>query len=85
MGDEPMNAPNMDASQRGKINEQHQNVIDSVVQRDLTTFSTTHQETPRTTTQPRVVNVHNGDNHELVQSFYLYDNHGDLQPKLQSN
>ncbi len=37
-----MNAPNMDVTQRGKINEQHQNVIEAVVQRCPTTFSTTH-------------------------------------------
>jgi hypothetical protein len=39
------------------------------MQRDPIVFSTTHQETPRTITQPRVVNVHNDANHELVQSF----------------
>jgi hypothetical protein len=50
MGDEPMNAPNMDVTQRGEINEQHQNVIKAVVQRCPTMFSTTHQETPQTTT-----------------------------------
>jgi hypothetical protein len=26
MGNEPMNAPNTDAAQRGEVNEQHQNV-----------------------------------------------------------
>jgi hypothetical protein len=26
--------------------------------------------TPQTSTQPRVVSVHNGDNHELVQQFH---------------
>ncbi len=61
-----MNAPNTNATQRGEVNEQHQNVIEPVVQKDLVGFSTTHQETPRTITQPRVVNVHNDDNHELV-------------------
>jgi hypothetical protein len=30
MGDESMNAPNTDATQRGKVNEQHQNVTDCV-------------------------------------------------------
>jgi hypothetical protein len=30
MGDEPMNAPNMDAAHRGEVNE-HQNVVESVV------------------------------------------------------
>jgi hypothetical protein len=48
---------------------QHQNVVKLVMQRDPIVFSTTHQETPRTITQPRVVNVHNDANHELVQSF----------------
>jgi hypothetical protein len=32
-------------------------------------FSTTHQTTPETSTQPWVVNVHHDDNHELVQPF----------------
>ncbi len=64
-----MNAPNMDVAQRGEVNEQHQNVAKPVVQKDLVVLSTTHQETPRTTTQPRVMNIYNGDNHELVQSF----------------
>jgi hypothetical protein len=32
-------------------------------------FSTTHQETPQTIAQPRVMNVYNDDNHELVQPF----------------
>jgi hypothetical protein len=41
-----MNAPNTDAAQRGKANEQHQNVIKLVVQRNLTTLSTTHHKTP---------------------------------------
>jgi hypothetical protein len=31
MGNEPVNAPNTDATQRGKINEQHQNVTKLVV------------------------------------------------------
>jgi hypothetical protein len=39
------------------------------VLRDPITFATTHKKTPQTITQPRVVNVHNGDNHELVQPF----------------
>jgi hypothetical protein len=37
-----MNALNMDAAQRGKVNEQHQNVVEQVVERDPTVFSTTH-------------------------------------------
>jgi len=32
-------------------------------------MSTTHKKTPWTITQLRVVNVHNDDNHELIQSF----------------
>jgi len=39
------------------------------VYRDLVALSTTHQETPRTITQPRVVSVHNDDNHEIVEPF----------------
>jgi hypothetical protein len=31
IGDEPVNAPNMNVTQRGEINEQHQNVTKSVV------------------------------------------------------
>jgi hypothetical protein len=31
MRDEPVNAPNMDATQRGKFNEQHQNVTEPIV------------------------------------------------------
>jgi hypothetical protein len=31
MGDEPMNAPNMDVAHKGKINKQHQNVAEPVV------------------------------------------------------
>jgi hypothetical protein len=36
------------------------------VQKDPTMLSTTHQ-TPQTSTQLKVVNVHNGDNHEPIQ------------------
>jgi hypothetical protein len=42
MGHEPMNTPNTDATQRGEVNEQHQNVTKLVVQRNLVMFSTTH-------------------------------------------
>jgi hypothetical protein len=66
IGDEPVNAPNMDVAQRGEVNEQHQNVTKPVVQRDPVVFSTTHQETPRIITQLKVVNVHNDDNHEPI-------------------
>ncbi len=31
MGNEPVNAPNTDVTQRGKINEQHQNVTKLVM------------------------------------------------------
>jgi hypothetical protein len=65
MGNEPMNVPNIDASHRGEINE-HQNVAELVVQRDLVALSTTHQKTPQTITQPRVMNVYNDDNHEPI-------------------
>jgi hypothetical protein len=40
------NALNTNVAQRGRINEQHQNVIEPIVQRDLIVFSTIHQETP---------------------------------------
>jgi hypothetical protein len=36
-----MNAPNTDAAQRGKANEQHQNVSELVVQKNPTALSTT--------------------------------------------
>jgi hypothetical protein len=65
---EPMNASNVDATQKGEVNEQHQNSAKNVVQRNPVVFSTTHQ-TPQTSTQLKVVNVHNGDNHELIQPF----------------
>jgi len=35
MGDEPANTPNTNATQKGKVNEQHENVIKPVVQRNL--------------------------------------------------
>jgi hypothetical protein len=31
MGDEPMNAPNIDVTQRGEINEQQPNVAKSIL------------------------------------------------------
>jgi hypothetical protein len=40
-----------------------------IVQKNLATLSTTHQETPRTTTQPHVVNLYHDDNHEPIQPF----------------
>jgi hypothetical protein len=46
MGDEPVNAPNMDAAQKGEVNEQHQNVAKPIMRKDLASISTTHQETP---------------------------------------
>ncbi len=69
MGNKPMNALNMNATQRGEVNEQHQNVVESIVQRDLAMLSTTHQETPWTITQPHAVSVHHDDNHEPIQLF----------------
>jgi hypothetical protein len=39
------------------------------MQINIVALSTTHQETPRTITQPKVVSVHNDENHELVQLF----------------
>jgi hypothetical protein len=38
MGDECVNAPHMDVTQKGEVNEQHQNVIEPIVQRYQTTF-----------------------------------------------
>jgi hypothetical protein len=66
MGDQPMKAPNTNTIEKGEVNEQHQNVEEVVVQRNLISLSTTHQEMPRTITQMRVVNVCNDDNHEPV-------------------
>ncbi len=43
MGNKLVNAPTMDATQRGKANEPHQNVAKVVVQRNPITLSTTHQ------------------------------------------
>jgi hypothetical protein len=68
MGNEPINASNVDATQKGKVNIQHPNVAKHVVQRDPTVLYTTHQ-TPQTSTQLRVMNVHNGGNHEPIQPF----------------
>ncbi len=49
---EHVNAPNMDATQRGKAIEQHQNVGEPIVQKNPATLLTTHQVTPQTLTQP---------------------------------
>ncbi len=68
MGNESMNASNMDATQRGEVNEQNQNATKQVVQKDPVVLSTSHQ-TPQTSTQLKVMNVHNGDNHEPIQLF----------------
>jgi hypothetical protein len=46
MKNELVNAPNTYATQRGEVNEQHQNVVELVVPRDLVVLSTIHQETP---------------------------------------
>jgi hypothetical protein len=40
---ELVNIWNVDASQRAKVSEQHQNEATQVVQRDLTMLSTIHQ------------------------------------------
>jgi hypothetical protein len=37
------------------------------VQKDPTVLSTIHQVTPQTITQTQAVNVHDDDNHELIQ------------------
>jgi len=63
-----MNASNVGATQRGEVNEQHQNATKHVVQRDPIMFFTIHQ-TPQTSTQLRVMNVHNDGNHEPIQPF----------------
>jgi hypothetical protein len=42
MINKPVNAPNMDATHRGKVNEQHQNVTELVMHKYTTTLSTTH-------------------------------------------
>jgi hypothetical protein len=81
MGIKHMNALNMDAAQRGKVNEQHQNVVEQVVERDPIVFSTTHYATPQTLTQPWAVNVHHDDNMNLfnhLMNLSLHNNHGDL-------
>ncbi len=69
MGNKLVNAPNTDATQRGEVNEQHQNAVEPVVQKDATVFSTIHQASPQTSTQLHVVNVHHDDSHEHVQPF----------------
>jgi hypothetical protein len=66
MGNKPRNAPNTNVTQRVEANEQHQNATKLVVQKNPTTFSTTHQVTPHTSTQPRAMNVHHDDNHEPI-------------------
>ncbi len=48
MGDETVNAPKIDATQRGEVNEQHQNIVEPVVQKDPITLSTIYQEMPPT-------------------------------------
>jgi len=85
MGDEPVNALNMDATQREKVNKQHQNVAKPIVERDLIVLLTIHKKTPQIITQLRVENVHNDDNHELfnyLMMSYLLKNHGNLQPQV---
>jgi hypothetical protein len=43
--------------------------MEPIMQRNPIALLTTHQETPWTITQLRVVSVHNDDNHELIQLF----------------
>jgi len=40
------NALDTNVAQRGEINEQHQNVIEPIVQKDLIALSIIHQATP---------------------------------------
>jgi hypothetical protein len=51
MGNELVNAPSTNATQRGKSNEQRHNAIEPVVRKDPIVFSTIHQATPQTSTQ----------------------------------
>jgi hypothetical protein len=60
MGNESL-ISNVDATQRGKVHEQHQNETIQVVQRDLTTPFNIHQ-TPQISTQQKILSVQNGDN-----------------------
>jgi hypothetical protein len=66
MGNKHVNAPNMDETQRGEANDQHQNVAKPIVQRNPIVLSTIHQATPHTLTQQLAVNVHHDDNHEPI-------------------
>ncbi len=55
------------------------------MQKDLVEFSTTHQETPRTITQLKVVRVRNMTLMNLfnyLMKLYLFDKHGNLQPHI---
>jgi hypothetical protein len=51
MGNEPVCAPNMDATRMGKANEQHQNVTKLIMQKNPIALSTIHQVTPQMITQ----------------------------------
>jgi hypothetical protein len=42
MGNEPANALTTDVAQRGKANEPHQNVVESVMQKYIAGLSTIH-------------------------------------------
>jgi hypothetical protein len=68
MGNKPVNAPNMDVTQRGKANEQHQNEIELIMQRDPIALSTTRQHHTHHL-KPWVMSIHHDDNHEFVQLF----------------
>jgi hypothetical protein len=85
MGDDPMNARTMNVTQRGKVNEHHQNVAELVVQRDPIVLSTIHQETPRTITQPwgmSVIMMMIMNMFSHLTKLSPHDKHGDLQPQI---
>jgi hypothetical protein len=46
MGDERVTTLNTNVTQRGEVNEQHQNVTEPIMQRKPIMFGTTHQKTP---------------------------------------
>jgi hypothetical protein len=69
MGNELVNAPNMDTTQWVEANEQHQFAIKPIVLKNLALPSTTYQVTPQTLTQRRTMSILNGVNNKLVQKF----------------
>ncbi len=52
--------------------------------KDLVILSNTHQMTPQRSTQPQIVNVHHGGNHEHVQQFdeIVSTHNGNMQPHV---